>query len=103
MVIVVTRDVVDRFRGFLASVMVEVAPGVYVSPTMSKGVRGRVWTVLEGWFAELGGGAVVMCWRDRNQPGHLGIATLGAPPNALFDAGGVYLGFHPRDTATSST
>ncbi len=95
MVIVVTRDVADRFRGFLASVMVEVAPSVYVAPAMSKGVRSRVWTVLEGWFGEIGGGAIVMCWRDRTQPGHLGIGVLGSPPCSLFDADGVYLGFRP--------
>ncbi len=96
MVIVVTRDVADRFRGFLASVMIEVAPGVYVSPTMTKGVRSRVWTVLQEWFGEIGGGAIVMCWRDRNEPGHLGIGTLGAPPCNLFDAEGIYIGFRPR-------
>lgn len=93
--IVVTRDVADRFRGFLASVMVEAAPGVYVSPKLSKGVRARVWSVLEDWFGSLGGGSVVMCWRDRSQPGHLGIATLGTPPLALLDADGVYLGYRP--------
>jgi len=40
--VVVTRDVADRFRGFLASVMLEVAPAVYISPRMTKGVRERV-------------------------------------------------------------
>jgi CRISPR-associated protein Cas2 len=36
---VVTRDVADRFRGFLASVMLEASPNVFVSPRMTKGVR----------------------------------------------------------------
>ncbi|MGB5948193.1 MAG: type I-E CRISPR-associated endoribonuclease Cas2e [Parvibaculum sp.] len=95
MVIVVTRDVADRFRGFLSSVMLEIAPGVYVAPSMTKGVRLRVWTVLQDWFTEIGRGAIVMCWRDRSQPGHLGIETLGSPPYSLFDADGLYLGFRP--------
>ncbi|PWR18805.1 type I-E CRISPR-associated endoribonuclease Cas2e [Zavarzinia compransoris] len=95
MVIVVTRDVADRFRGFLASVMIEVSPGTYVSPSMTKGVRERVWAVLDGWFREIGGGAITMCWRDRTQPGHLGLSILGAPPCTLLDADGVYLGFRP--------
>lgn len=30
--VVVTRDVTERFRGFLASTMLEVAPAVYISP-----------------------------------------------------------------------
>lgn len=95
MVIVVTRDVADRFRGFLASVMIEVSPGTYVSPLMSKGVRERIWTVLDAWFMELGGGAVTLCWRDRREPGHLGIRTLGTPPCGVIDADGIYLGLRP--------
>jgi CRISPR-associated protein Cas2 len=49
LVTIVTRDVADRFRGFLASVMLEVAPCTYVSPRMSKGVRERVWRVMTEW------------------------------------------------------
>jgi len=30
--VLITRDVEDRYRGFLASAMLEVAPGVYSSP-----------------------------------------------------------------------
>jgi hypothetical protein len=47
--VIVTRDVADRFRGFLASVMLEVAPGVFISPRMNKGVRERTWSVLADW------------------------------------------------------
>jgi CRISPR-associated protein Cas2 len=50
MTIVVTRDVLDRYRGFLASAMPEVAPGVYVSPELSRGVRERVWGVVAEWW-----------------------------------------------------
>ena len=35
MVLVVTRNVEDRYRGFLTSVMLEVAPSVYVRPKMA--------------------------------------------------------------------
>jgi CRISPR-associated protein Cas2 len=42
MVVVVTRDVADRFRSFLASAMPEIAPGVCTAPRKSKGVRERV-------------------------------------------------------------
>ncbi|MEI2616046.1 MAG: type I-E CRISPR-associated endoribonuclease Cas2e [Thermomicrobiales bacterium] len=45
-----TRNVPDRFRGFLASVMCEVTPGVYTSPGMTRAVRERVWAVMEEWF-----------------------------------------------------
>ena len=50
MTVVVTRNVAPRYRGFLASVMLEIAPGVYTSPRMSRAVRERVWEVLTGWF-----------------------------------------------------
>ena len=64
MTVVVTRDVESRYRGFLASAMLEVAPGVYVSPDLSHGVRERIWTVISTWYDVLDRGAVVMMWRD---------------------------------------
>ena len=91
MTVVVTRDVEPRYRGFLASAMLEVAPGVYVSPDLSAGVRERVWGVLESWFAALGNGAVVMLWRDGNLDGGLGLLHLGDPPKEIRDADGVLL------------
>jgi len=85
MVVVVTRDVADRFRGFLASVMLEIGPGVYTSPTMNAGVRERIWNVLEDWFAHLGGGSIVMTWHDPQAPAGQGLRTLGVPPRT-FDS-----------------
>lgn len=91
MTIVVTRDVQARYRGFLASAMLEVAPGVYVSPNLSSGVRERVWTVVRGWYGALNQGAVVMIWRDSNAPGGLALRHLGDPPKEIRDADGVLL------------
>jgi CRISPR-associated protein Cas2 len=87
-VVVVTRDVADRFRGFLASCMLELAPGVYTAPRMSAGVRERVWKVLEEWFGGLGGGSVVMTWRDPGEPCGQGIRTLGLPPRTFVELEG---------------
>lgn len=89
--LVVTRDVEDRYRGFLTSVMLEIAPGVYVSPRMSQGVRERVWLVLTDWWEALGRGSVVMVWRDRSAVGDLRIETLGEPPKEIVDADGILL------------
>jgi CRISPR-associated protein Cas2 len=36
LVMIVIRDVADRFHGFLSSVMLEVAPNVFVSPRMDQ-------------------------------------------------------------------
>ena len=89
MTVIVTRDVADRYRGFLASVMPEVAPGVYIAPELSRGVRERVWAVLKDWWLALPGGSIVLAWKDDNAPGRLGIASLGTPVRKLADFDGV--------------
>lgn len=78
--VLITRDVEDRYRGFLGSAMLELAPGMYAQPRMSAGVRGRIWTVVEGWYGQLHRGSIVMCWADAAAAGSLGLATLGEPP-----------------------
>ncbi len=90
MTVVVTVNVDPRYRGFLASVMLEIAPGVYTSPQMTEGVRNRVWRVLADWF-NARQGAVVMTWRDPSAVGEQRILTLGEPPKEIVDAEGVYL------------
>lgn len=91
MTVVVTRDVADRYRGFLSSLMPEVAPGVFVSPELSRGVRERVWAVLSRWWDGMPGGSVLMTWRDDTAPGRLGLLTLGLPVRQLADHDGVLL------------
>ena len=91
MTVVVVRDVPDRYRGFLASLMPEVAPGVFVSPDLTRGVRERVWSVLSGWWDERPGGSIVVTWRDDARPGRLGLATLGLPRRELVDLDGALL------------
>ncbi|WP_264815104.1 type I-E CRISPR-associated endoribonuclease Cas2e [Acidomonas methanolica] len=91
MTLVVTRDVEDRYRGFLSSVMLELAPGVYTGPRLSRAVRERVWRVLSEWHGELRRGSIIMTWRDVNAPGHQSILTLGEPRRTLADLDGVLL------------
>ena len=81
--VVITRDVEDRYRGFLGSAMLELAPGVYAQPRMSAGVRGRLWTVVEEWHARLCRGSIVMCWAEPAAAGGLGLAILGDPPKEV--------------------
>ncbi len=90
MTVVVTVNVEARYRGFLASVMLEIAPGVYTSPQMTNGIRERIWEVLSGWHYQLGQGAIVMTWRDPAAAGQR-IRTLGEAPKEIVDADGVYL------------
>ena len=89
MTVVVTVNVEARYRGFLASVMLEIAPGVYTSPQMNVGIRERIWDVLTRWHYELGQGAIVMTWRDPAAVGEQRIRTLGEAPKDIVDADGV--------------
>ena len=91
MTVVVTVNVEGRYRGFLASAMLEIAPGVYTSPQMTVGIRERIWNVLTRWYDELKQGAIVMTWRDPAAIGEQQIRTLGEPPKEIVDADGVYL------------
>ena len=93
--IAITNDVPDRFRGFLASCMVELAPGVYASPTMTQGVRKRIWGVIEDWHGASGAGSVLMAWRDPSAVGHLSVRAVGVPQKALADLDGVFVGIKP--------
>lgn len=91
LVMIVTRDVADRFHGFLASVMLEVSPNVFVSPRMSPGVRERVWSVMCDWHGHEPRGSLVMVWRDLNATGGVGVSNLGTPPRELVEVDGTWL------------
>lgn len=83
MVVVITRDVEARYRGFLGSAMLELAPGVYAHPRMSAGVRARIWGVLADWYSKLRRGSIIMTWADSAANGGLGLASLGEPPKEI--------------------
>jgi len=91
MTLVTTRNVSPRIRGFLASVMLEIAAGVYVAPRLSPAVRERAWAVLDEWFAAETDAAIIMVWADPSLPGGLGINTLGALPAGLYAVDGMFL------------
>lgn len=91
LVMIMTRDVADRFHGFLASVMLEVAPNVFVAPRMNKGVRERTWEVVTDWHGQELRGSLVMVWRDLNEVGGIGLAHLGTPPRELVEMDGMWL------------
>jgi CRISPR-associated protein Cas2 len=91
LVTIVVRDVADRFHGFLASVMLEAAPNVFISPRMSAGIRQRIWTVLDEWHSHEPHGSVVMIWRDSGATGGVGLAHLGQPPRELVELDGMWV------------
>lgn len=83
MVVVITRDVEPRYRGFLGSCLLELSPGVYAHPRISAGVRSRIWDVLKDWHGQLGRGSIVMTWSDTSASGGMGLRTLGEPPRDI--------------------
>ena len=91
MTVVVTRDVAARFRGFLASCMLEIGPGVYTAPRMNRAVRARVWSVLSEWYDEVGGGSILMTWLDPQSPGGQQVSALGYPSYEMYQHDGIYL------------
>lgn len=91
MTIVVTRNAPGRVRGFLASCMCEIAPGVYTAPRMTAGVRDRVWNVLDSWFTGTAEQGILMTWTDSKRPGGQVIRTLGWPQQELWEHHGVFL------------
>ncbi len=91
MAVVVTRNVSARVRGFLASVMLEVAPGVYSAPRISPTVRTRIWNVLKDWFPNEQDASIVMLWQERDMPGGQAVCVLGSPPIRFVDVDGLML------------
>lgn len=89
--VVVTRDVEARYRGYLASIMLEVSPGTYVSPRLTRAVRDEMWKTLQDWHRALLRGSIVMLWTDRSQPGNIGMQMLGTPPRIFVDVDNMLL------------
>ena len=89
--VLITRDVEDRYRGFLASAMLEVAPGVYASANLSARAREKVWGILADWHTNLGRGAISLIYSDRQADGGLTVRSLGSPPRRPVRLDGVML------------
>lgn len=89
MTVVVTRNVSDRVRGFLASSMLELAPGVYTAPRITPAVRDRIWAVLSDWHPNEKDASIVMLWAESSMPGGQAVATLGTPPIRLIEIDGM--------------
>lgn len=92
MTIAVTRNVPTRFRGFLATCMIEIVPGVYLAPRLKKAVRERVWAVLLEWSELLDADSgIVLFWMNRNAPSGVEMRLIGWPQKELVDHEGFWL------------
>lgn len=91
MTVVVTRNISPRIRGFIASAMLEMAPGVYSAPRLNPAVRERLWAVLEEWFVYEQEASIIMLWGDHTLPGNQNVKTLGVPPIELVEVDGIII------------
>ena len=91
MTVMITTKVSGRIRGFVASCMCELAPGVYTSPRMNAAVRERVWRVMESWFDDFRDGSVLMTWPSNRKLGGQEVLSLGLPQVDLVELDGIYL------------
>jgi len=89
--VIVTRDVEDRYRGFLSSALLEVAPATYASPHLTPRARDKIWSVLSDWHAQLGQGSICMVYPDANADGGIRIRSLGTPPRRAVRLDGMLL------------
>jgi len=94
MTIAITRNLPNRFDGFICSCMHELTPGVYVAPRMKKSVRERLWGVMMEWSGLIPeDGGLVLFWRSRKAPSGLGVRVLGWPKKELVEYEGMWLTF----------
>lgn len=91
MCVVVTRDVPMRFRGFLASCMLEISSGVYAQPDMSAAVRERVRAVLDDWWSYYQQGSVVMTWPTPGKDKRQEVWIAGEPAKEILEYEEVHL------------
>lgn len=89
--VLITRDVEDRYRGFLASAMLELAPGVYASSFLTAKAREKVWAVVSDWHVQLKRGSIVLLYPDSKADGGLVVRHLGTPPREALRVDSVVL------------
>ena len=89
-VVVVVRDVPDRFRGYLKSLFLEFSVNAFVSPAMDEGVIERSWKILSDWHDAEGKGSIIMIVPDRKATGGLNIRLKGEAVREIIDLDGVF-------------
>ena len=82
---------VYQFTGAGDTVMLEVAPTVFLSAQMSKSVRTRVWETLTEWHSYDPQGSIVLIWRTAVALTGIEVLYLGMPRRDLVELDGLLL------------
>jgi CRISPR-associated protein Cas2 len=77
--VVITRDVEDRYRGLLASAMLEASAGVYFSNGLSARARDKLWGIVSDWHGQLTRGSLTMLFADSSSDGGVSVRSVGLP------------------------
>ena len=99
MVVFCVQGTIDRFHGFLRSILLNIHPGVYVSVDLDSGSRQRVWDILCDWYDAAPQGTVLMMYRDKSKPMGIALESLGAPKRSIVEQDGHYLLLHAAKQA----
>lgn len=89
--VVITRDVEDRYRGFLSSAMLEAAAGTYISKCLTPRARDKVWKVVTDWHGELGRGSLTLIYPDSASDGGIAVHSVGIPTRRPVSIDGALL------------
>lgn len=89
--VLITRDVEDRYRGYLSSAMLEASAGVYFSDRLSPRARETLWSTVERWYAQLGRGSLQMIYVDSKAEGGIAVRSLGTPSRHVVRLDGLML------------
>lgn len=92
MTVVMTRNLPDRFSGFLASCMLKVVPGTFVAPNLTKAIIQRIWDVMIEWsdlIPEDGG--ILLVTKDTDSPSGMEIKVLGWAKREILEHDGIWL------------
>jgi CRISPR-associated protein Cas2 len=85
-----TTNVSGRVRGILASVALELAPGVYVAPKLNKRTLTSILDTLRNWFQyESNDASIAVVWRDTSAIGGISHIVFGASPIEICDLDGL--------------
>lgn len=78
MIVIITVNVPERTNGYLSSIMLEVNPGVFVSPNISRSVLEKTWNIVSGWWHENGTGNLLMMKTNKDLPGNIELRYAGS-------------------------
>jgi CRISPR-associated protein Cas2 len=77
----------ERFHGYLRSLMMNVHPNLYVSTSLDKAARERVWRTLTEWSEVFPVGSITIISEDKTAAGGIYLRSIGIPKRDIVPVG----------------